>query len=453
LSEVSISSLPEPTGRGFDVVAVRAELMDLLGQAKVRDDPRILEKASVDWAKMSPILLPKLPDTTADLVVYPESVDDVQAVVGVGVTHQVPMTVRGKGTGNYGQAIPLRGGIVIDMSGVSAVEEIGADFIEAGAGARMIDLENAARKTGKELWMYPSTIGSALGGFLAGGSGGTGSIRYGSNLDGFVQAVEIVHAISPVETKRYENAETAAFLHAYGTTGIIAKARVGLTHATDWCGVYATFSDYAAAAAALQEIGARTDPWPRLVSLDEAALAAALPKDAAMPAGLASLRSIIDESDLSAVISLIEKAGGEVADVRRDGRAGQRISAISYNHSTHFLQQSKPEYFHLEVLGPALVTAQRQLRAAIPGLLVHLEASQNGPLGMLMTPYAGEQAVYDVIRLLHTFDLQVHSPHNWYVDRDIEQAQRTAATTDPLGLLNPGKLVDVDIYRTLTGMS
>jgi hypothetical protein len=34
----------------------------------------------------------------------------------------------------------------------------------------------------------------------------------------------------------------------------------------------------------------------------------------------------------------------------------------------------------------------------------------------------------------------VHSPHQWYVDRNVALAIETARRTDPKGLLNPGKL-------------
>ena len=35
----------------------------------------------------------------------------------------------------------------------------------------------------------------------------------------------------------------------------------------------------------------------------------------------------------------------------------------------------------------------------------------------------------------------MHSPHQWYVDRNVALARETARRTDPKGLLNPGKLV------------
>ncbi|WP_288452131.1 hypothetical protein, partial [uncultured Microbacterium sp.] len=38
-----------------------------------------------------------------------------------------------------------------------------------------------------------------------------------------------------------------------------------------------------------------------------------------------------------------------------------------------------------------------------------------------------------------------HNPHQWFVDYFPDRAREMAATTDPQGLLNPGKLVKPDV--------
>ena len=109
--------------------------------------------------------------------------------------HGVPITPRGKGTGNYGQAIPFDGGLVLDTSRAREILEVGDGFITAEAGATMVAIETTANKAGQQVLMYPSTANSTIGGFVSGGSGGTGSIKHGMLHTGFVLALDVVHAV------------------------------------------------------------------------------------------------------------------------------------------------------------------------------------------------------------------------------------------------------------------
>ena len=133
-------------------------------------------RASVDGARMSPIISELLPLGVADVVAFPTDAAQIGQAVAAAVRHGVPVTPRGKGTGNYGQGIPMSGGLVLDLSRARAVVEVGEGWLTAEAGTPMVTCERAAQATGQQLWMYPSTVQSSLGGFLAGGSGGTGSI-------------------------------------------------------------------------------------------------------------------------------------------------------------------------------------------------------------------------------------------------------------------------------------
>jgi hypothetical protein len=65
---------------------------------------------------------------------------------------------------------------------------------------------------------------------------------------------------------------------------------------------------------------------------------------------------------------------------------------------------------------------------------------RSGTVGMLMARYQDEQTVYDGIAALGALGVGVHSPHNWHVDRRLDLVREAARTTDPLGLLNPGKI-------------
>ena len=170
---------------------------DLLGPDRVIPGGTEASAYLRDFSWYSPVLENALADTTVDAVLRPSSVEELRGCVAAAARLRVPVTLRGAGTGNYGQGIPMAGGLVLDTSRARAVVEVGDGFVTAEAGTPMVALERAAEATGQQLWMSPSTAHSSLGGFLAGGSGGTGTIAHGSNDMGFVLALDVVHAEAP----------------------------------------------------------------------------------------------------------------------------------------------------------------------------------------------------------------------------------------------------------------
>src|ERR1700738_3179385 len=154
-----------------------AGLTEVVGDgARVLTAPAVLDRLSHDFYWYSPVLRPLLVGKCGDVVVQPVNVNEVLAIMQFAGKHGVPVTVRGAGTGNYGQCVPLDGGIVLDLSLMDKLEEITADGVAiCQPGVRLGSLETECRKQGWELRMYPSTLVKAsVGGFLAGGSGGIG---------------------------------------------------------------------------------------------------------------------------------------------------------------------------------------------------------------------------------------------------------------------------------------
>src|ERR1700710_2891743 len=115
--------------------ALATELCELLGADSVRRDDASRLSASTDWAHMSPVLTPLLPGGVADIVARPVDAGGIALAVGAAHRHRVPITVRGQGTGNYGQGIPLYGGLVIDTSLAARILEVTDGWITAEAGA------------------------------------------------------------------------------------------------------------------------------------------------------------------------------------------------------------------------------------------------------------------------------------------------------------------------------
>ncbi|MGL4576284.1 MAG: FAD-binding oxidoreductase, partial [Burkholderiaceae bacterium] len=94
------------------LAALRAAREDL----SVSDAPAELETLSRDYYWYSPILTEALAGKRGELIVRPASQAQVVQVAAACAKHRVPLTVRGGGTGNYGQCVPLAGGVILDTS-------------------------------------------------------------------------------------------------------------------------------------------------------------------------------------------------------------------------------------------------------------------------------------------------------------------------------------------------
>ena len=423
------------------VSALAAELRQSLGEAAVSDEPQILARASVDGSYLSPVVSGQYPLGAAQLVAFPTTAEQIAEVVAAAVRHGVPITPRGKGTGNYGQGIPMAGGLVLDTSKARTLHEVGDGYLVADAGATLVSLEQAANRAGQELLMYPSTANSTVGGFVSGGSGGTGSIRNGMLHTGVVTALDVVHALPDAGLVHLEGTETEPYLHKYGTAGVIARVAMRLEPLQEWRAFLASFDDFQAVLDLIRPLSA-LEPTPRLVSGDQALLAAALPPDPAIPAGRASLRAILDVASVDEARRLVEARGGRVEDVREGAQATMRLSMTSYNHPIEWLQKAYPgQYFHVEVSGDALTERIEEIEAVYPGGALHIEGQRGRPIGMLAGRYESPEQVVAGFERLTALGVGFHNPHQWFVDYEPEATAALALVTDPQGLLNPGKLV------------
>jgi FAD/FMN-containing dehydrogenase len=436
--------LPAVTPLPFGIVkSLKAELIEELGPEAVLDDETARLSASTDWAHMSPVLEPMLPGGVADVVVRPADSAGIAAAVGAAHRNRVPVTVRGQGTGNYGQAIPLYGGVVIDTSRASRIVSVGDGEITAEAGASFVMMEKAARKTGQELAILPSTVGSTIGGFLAGGSGGTGSIANGAIWDGYMHSLLVVPCTDDATPVLVPFPENTAMAHAFGVSGVIAEATVELKPARTWTGLFASFPDLASAVAAGEALF-ELEPTPRLLSLDEAGIVATYrPVDAATPADRVSVRGIVTAESVPEAARVVERHGGRVDAVRPKGPA--LIASMSYNHTTYRVRKLRPELTHLQCMGPGLTRRRAEVAALVPESLIHLEGFRTAHgrdwVSMLFLRYDGPDVLYRQMAQLAEVEVHVDDPHTWVLHHLRLNAVREAARRfDPDGLLNPGKL-------------
>lgn len=439
------AELPAVTPLPFGIIrSLTADLEKELGPGAVSTDEAARLSASTDWAHMSPVLEPMLPGGIADVVARPPDAGGIAAAIGAAHRHRVPVTVRGQGTGNYGQAIPLHGGLVIDTSRANRIVAVGDGEITAEAGASFVMMEKAARKTGQELAILPSTVGSTIGGFLAGGSGGTGSIANGAIWDGYMHSLVVVPCTDDATPITVPYPENTAMAHAFGVSGVIAEATVELKPARTWTGLFASFPDLAGAVAAGEALFG-LEPTPRLLSLDEAGIVATYrPVDPAIPAGRVSVRGIVTVETVPDATAIVERNGGRVDAVRPRGPA--LIASMSYNHTTYRVRKLRPELTHLQCMGPGLTRRRAEVAAAVPESLIHLEGFRTAHgrdwVSMLFLRYDGPDVLYRQMAELADIEVYVDDPHTWVLHHVRLAAVRAAASRfDPDGLLNPGKLL------------
>ncbi len=412
--------------------ALAADLRGALGSDRVSTVESARRAASADYAHMSPVLSAVLPSRAADVVVYPHSADELRSAVALAYEHSVPIVPRGKGTGNYGQAIPLAAGMVVDLSGMDSVLEMGEGWIRAEAGTSFVALEAAAKRVGQEVAMLPTTVGSTIGGFLAGGAGGMGSIEHGWLWEGFAVTLDVV---TPTGSLTLHGAQCVPYLHAYGVNGIIAVATVRLAPLRDRVAVMASYESFEAAVHTGQWL-LSGKPAPRLVSLDDPGLAALYPL---APVDRYSLRTTVDAASVDAVRERVEADGGRVESVDPDGIG--YLSTLAFNHVTLRARKARPDLCHLQVGGDILVKDPDAVRSVLPGSLLHLDGLRHGFGGLLLSSFRDTRTLYEGIARLREMGVFVVDPHTWLLGGPALPAIReTAAANDPKGLLNPGKL-------------
>lgn len=136
-----------------------------------------------------------LPAGNPEIVVWPSSTEEVVSIVKVAADSGTPITARGAGSSLEGNSIPVRGGIVLDLSRMQRVLAVYADDlqVEVEPGVVYAELNRQLRSTG--LFFPPSPGGSSdvatIGGMLSTNASGIYSAKYGGTRD-YVRAATAV---------------------------------------------------------------------------------------------------------------------------------------------------------------------------------------------------------------------------------------------------------------------
>jgi len=429
-------------------------------------------RLSQDFNWFSPVLKRQLEQQRADAVVRPKTEEEIVAVLAACAREQVPITARGSGTGNYGQCVPLHGGVILDLSAYNRLLWVKPGVGRAQAGIRLGEMDRQMREHGQELRCVPSTWRSAtLGGLFGGGFGGLGSINYGPlAARGNVLGVRAITVEPEPQTLELRAPEALLLHHVYGCNGIVLELEVGLAPAHPWLESIISFDAFEPALAFADALAAA----PGIVKKGITLLARPVPDLLlkAVPVLGGSLQPeshavlvLVAEFAEDAMLQLVQLHGGGVT-LRRTAaevlKTQRTITEYTWNHTTlHALKADKSLTYTQCAFQSGRHTQQAaQLRTHFGDEVhTHLEWIRNleGALtcsGLQLIRYASDERLADVQQVYRDHGVSIANPHVFIVE-DGKQGRINPDVVamkqrlDPLGLLNPGKLRGWDVRDQL----
>jgi glycolate oxidase len=153
--------------------AAKSALLQLLGSRGMLDQPQDLTLYEYDGG---------VDKHRPDLVVFPRSASDVQAIVRIANEYDLPFVGRGAGTGLSGGAIPRQGGITVAFARMNRILEIDLENERAVVEPGVVNLDLTLAVQGSKFFYAPdpsSQRACTIGGNVAENAGGPHTLAYG----------------------------------------------------------------------------------------------------------------------------------------------------------------------------------------------------------------------------------------------------------------------------------
>jgi glycolate oxidase len=207
----------------------KVTLEDVQKFRQICDSQRVLWKEAISPDYSHDEL--SLEQNPPEVVVLPNSTQEVSQILAYCSKRNIPVTPRGAGTGLCGGAVPLYGGVVLVTTEMNRILEIDQENLMAVVepGVLLLELQNTVEELGLFYPPDPGEKTATIGGNVSTNAGGMRAIKYGVTRD-FVLGLE---AVLPdgriIETggKVYKNSSgyslTDLLIGAEGTLAVITK--------------------------------------------------------------------------------------------------------------------------------------------------------------------------------------------------------------------------------------
>jgi glycolate oxidase len=360
-----------------------------------------------------------------DVVVFPNSTEQIAQVVGACNEFGVPFLPRGAGTSLAGGCLPVGGGVMISLTRMKRILEVNLRdrYAVVEPGVVNLWLTNHLKKDGFHFAPDPSSQGACtIGGNIATNSGGPHTLKYGVTVN-HVLGVElvlpdgrVVRTGGPVEDcPGYDL--TGVIVGSEGTFGIASRAWVRITRNPDayrtLLGVFETVDD--ATNTISDIIGAGIIPGA-LEMLDQLILSAI---EEAFHFGF----------PLDAGAVLIMEVDGLAAGLDEDAES---ITAIAKKNRAREVRRANTDAERL-----LLWKSRKQAFGAV-GRLAPSYCTQDGVVPRTKLPHIlrviqGIGARYNlrIANVFHAGDGNIH-PILLFDERDADQVQRVLAASNEI---------------------
>lgn len=438
-----------------------------LPPGRVVVDPDVVESYRRDEAKLVE------PGRPLAVVIAQETID-VQNTLRWASEHRVPVVPRGAGTGLSGGAAAIDGCIVVSLAKMTAILEVNRDdqLAVVQAGVVNADLQKTVAAQGLMYAPDPASFEiSTIGGNVATNAGGLRCVKYGVTREA-VLGLEVVLADGRVLKTGRRTVKgvagydlTALFVGSEGTLGVVTAATLKLSPkpASDPVTIVGVFASLPAAGAAVNDV-MRAGLRPSLLELMDNATIRAV--DDWKHAGLdrsaaAMLIAQVDVDQPQAPARLIEKAFAD---------AGATYTAMSSDaaEAAELLGVRRMTHWAIERLGPILTEDVAVPRSRLAAMLGRIEQiAREHDVVVATVGHAGDGNLHP--------SLVVDSPRAWLAaeaiyraaldlggtitgehgvgtlkrdwlpaeigDVSLDAHRGIKAAFDPLGILNPGKVI------------